>query len=338
MKSFIKSLVLIVAFLLQTSISFAQADIITAKDFMKTIKDKNTIALSLQSMNDYETAHIHHSIFLDHKKLFEEGRTEIVLKSPEEIAKILGEIGISNINNIIVYDEAKLKYAGRVYWILKYLGVESVRLLEKDWEAWKAARIPLTKRRSKRTATKFIPKVSTDIIIDIPWIESHVTDGKVVLVDILEEKEREKERKIEREKEREIANQRIAQEEWNRRVEANRNKGTSLEEVVLGITTVLAVTAVAVEGLKAITPEYSGNDGSSSDVLNKENNSPCYEIIDDYGYMIDNSKRYYTVKCKDESEEKITFNSDLDEPYRLSFDFSGYKSLHEAAKKACGCN
>ncbi len=184
MKNVIKSFTLIIAFLLTSSIGMAQGDIITAKDFGKAIKDKNTVIVSAQSKKNYGVSHIKGAILLDHKLLYKDGKPEGILKSLDEIAKTIGETGISNTNTIIVYDGAKNKYAGRVYWILKYLGVENVKILEKDMKAWRAARVPLTKAPSKGTATTFTPKLDESVIVDMAWMKGHSKDASVVIVDV----------------------------------------------------------------------------------------------------------------------------------------------------------
>jgi len=186
MKNLIKSFVLMIAFVLSASASIAQGDIITAKDFGKAIKDKNTVVVSVQSKKNYGVSHIKGAIHLDHTKLYKEGKPEGLLKSPAEMAKIFGDLGISNTNNIIVYDGAKDKYAGRVYWILKYLGAKNVKLLEKDMKAWRSARVPLTKSPAKGKATTFTASIDNSVIVDMAWMKSHFKDANVVIVDVRE--------------------------------------------------------------------------------------------------------------------------------------------------------
>ena len=184
MKKVVQSFTLIIAFLLTASIGMAQGDIISAKDFSKVIKDKNTVVISAQSKKNYGVSHIKGSIFLDHKLLYKDGKPEGILKTPAEIAKILAETGISNTNTIIVYDGAKDKYAARVFWILKYLGAEDVKILEKDMKAWRAARVPLTKAPAKGKATTYTAKVNTNIIVDMAFVKAHLNDPSVVIVDV----------------------------------------------------------------------------------------------------------------------------------------------------------
>ena len=186
MKNTIKSLTLIIAFLFTATIGIAQGDLITAKDFGKTIKDKNTVVVSTQSSKNYGVSHIKGAVHLDHKKLYKDGKPEGLLKSTDDMAKIFAEAGISNTNSIIIYDDAKDKYAGRVYWILKYLGVEDVKILEKDMKAWRSARVPLTKAPAKAKKATFTAAVNNDVIVDMAWVKSHLDDASVAIVDVRE--------------------------------------------------------------------------------------------------------------------------------------------------------
>ncbi len=184
MKHVIKTMTLIVAFIFTATIGMAQGDIISAKDFSKALKDKNTIVVSAQSSKNYWVSHIKGAVHLDHKKLYKEGQPEGLMKSADEMAAVFAEAGISNTNSIIIYDDAKDKYAARVYWILKYLGVQDVKILEKDMKAWRSARVPLTKAPAKAKKVSFTPAVDNTVIVDMAWINSHLGDAGVVFVDV----------------------------------------------------------------------------------------------------------------------------------------------------------
>ena len=186
MKHVIKTMTLIVAFIFTATIGIAQGDIISAKDFGKAIKDKNTVVVSAQSSKNYGVSHIKGAVHLDHKKLYKDGKPEGLMKSADEMAKVFAEAGISNTNTIIIYDDVKDKYAGRVYWILKYLGVQDVKILEKDMKAWRSARVPLTKAPAKAKAATFTATVNNDVIVDMAWVKSHLGDASIVIVDVRE--------------------------------------------------------------------------------------------------------------------------------------------------------
>ncbi len=155
----------------------AQGDIITAKQFKDLKKNTNNlVVVDASKAKLYKKAHIKGAVSVPYKILnMEKGSGEVagLMKSPEYMAKILGEKGISNTDIIVVYDEGSQKYSSRVYWILKYLGAENVKLLHKDNKAWRKARIPLTSSPTKLDAKTFEINLNKDVFADLEYIESN---------------------------------------------------------------------------------------------------------------------------------------------------------------------
>jgi thiosulfate/3-mercaptopyruvate sulfurtransferase len=54
----------------------------------------------------------------------------------------IGGLGITRGSKVVVYDDSLFRDAGRVWWILRYWGVDDVRLLNGNFSAWKKARLP----------------------------------------------------------------------------------------------------------------------------------------------------------------------------------------------------
>lgn len=61
------------------------------------------------------------------------------LPDPEKLAQRLGEIGIGEQTQVVVYDDAQGMIAGRLWWLLRWLGHERVALLDGGLPAWQAA-------------------------------------------------------------------------------------------------------------------------------------------------------------------------------------------------------
>ena len=98
---------------------------------------------------------------------------------PAEIATILGSKGISESKTIVLSDDGTGKYAGRIYWILSYLGAKDVKILDGHMDAWKSARKPVTKNPTKIIAATYTPKVDKTKIVPIAGIKA----GGAVIVD-----------------------------------------------------------------------------------------------------------------------------------------------------------
>ena len=61
------------------------------------------------------------------------------LPAPEVLAARLGELGIDRQTQVIVYDDAQGMIAGRLWWLLRWLGHDQVAVLDGGLPAWLAA-------------------------------------------------------------------------------------------------------------------------------------------------------------------------------------------------------
>jgi thiosulfate/3-mercaptopyruvate sulfurtransferase len=181
MKTTINSTIMAVLFLFITEVLTAQV-LIPAKDFAaEKKKDKTMVVIDASKAEDYAKLHVVGAINVPHKELHREGDIEGLIKSPRDLAAYFGEKGISNTSNIVIYDDGSLKYASRVYWILRYLGAENLRILHRDMVEWKAERIPITRVRTSVKATTFTPNVNASIIATADDVKA--CTGDCILVD-----------------------------------------------------------------------------------------------------------------------------------------------------------
>jgi len=180
----------VVFFLFVTSI-VAQGDIITADQFNDLKKsNKELVIIDASKSKLYTKSHIDGAINIPYAKLNQkEGAVKGLLKSTEELVAFLGEKGVSDQSEIVVYDEGSQKYSTRVYWILKYLGAPNVKLLHKENNAWRNARIKLTSAVPSVKAATFTANVNQDIAVDCTFIKANLDNENVVLIDARSEKE-----------------------------------------------------------------------------------------------------------------------------------------------------
>ena len=61
------------------------------------------------------------------------------LPSREHMAQWLGEQGVGNTTQVVVYDRQGMNYCGRLWWMLKWCGHEAVAVLDGGFQAWVAA-------------------------------------------------------------------------------------------------------------------------------------------------------------------------------------------------------
>lgn len=61
------------------------------------------------------------------------------LPVPAQLAARLAAIGVAPQTQVVVYDDAQGMIAGRLWWLLRWLGHDRVALLDGGWPAWLAA-------------------------------------------------------------------------------------------------------------------------------------------------------------------------------------------------------
>ena len=96
----------------------------------------------------YAAGHVPGAVFLhcdrDLSGAMSGGNGRHPLPDPERLAQRLGDIGIGALTQVVVYDDAQGMIAGRLWWLLRWLGHDAVALLDGGLPAWQAAGGTLT--------------------------------------------------------------------------------------------------------------------------------------------------------------------------------------------------
>ena len=107
----------------------------------------------------YTENHIPGAVFLDLDKDLagpvapETGRHP--LPAVNSIVAALGAVGIDNSMNVVVYDQDHGAIAARAWWILRWLGHESVYVLDGGYSRWQQLGFPLEAGEGVRDATQY---------------------------------------------------------------------------------------------------------------------------------------------------------------------------------------
>lgn len=88
-----------------------------------------------------------------------------MLPSAAEFSSMVGALGIGDGKTIVIYDEAGLFSAPRVWWTFRTMGAESVKILEGGGPKWRAENRPLETGESKKTPAKFTAKRDPDKVV-----------------------------------------------------------------------------------------------------------------------------------------------------------------------------
>ncbi len=180
-KSISISIILSFALLLTSFVATSQIDVISAKEAGKLLNADNTVFVSMRTPSDYQKVHITGAVNINHKDLYGDLS---MLKPSGEVAKTLGDKGIGNDMNIILYDDGTGRYSGRMYWILDHLGAGNVRIIDGGMKGWRMARKPVTKNPTNVKPATFNVNVNKSILATMDDIKKAIGNDAVVIVDV----------------------------------------------------------------------------------------------------------------------------------------------------------
>jgi 3-mercaptopyruvate sulfurtransferase SseA len=135
--------------------------LVSTSELAATIDNANQVVIDVRSAAEYGAGHIRNAVNLP-PGTFDKGGTGIDgmdLKSPAEIAAILGNAGISATTKIIICGQNVDASAGRVFWMLEYLGAKDVHVLDGGYDKWDGDGRPAVTTSPTLTAATFTPAV-----------------------------------------------------------------------------------------------------------------------------------------------------------------------------------
>lgn len=133
----------------------------------------------------YEEGHIPGAVFVDLDTDLAgppgvEGRHP--LPGIDEFTETLGRLGIDETTDVVVYDDASGRIAARMWWMLRAIGHERVRLLDGGFQSWVASKgevatgTEIATPRRYGGALAFTGVISHEEVADRPLIDAR--DGR----------------------------------------------------------------------------------------------------------------------------------------------------------------
>jgi thiosulfate/3-mercaptopyruvate sulfurtransferase len=94
----------------------------------------------------------------------------------------VGQLGIRPASSVVVYG-SNLSDTARIWWMLKYLGVQDVAILNDGWQTWLKDKLATEETVPIVEAVKFEPKFQADRLEAIDTLKQSTKTGKVTVVD-----------------------------------------------------------------------------------------------------------------------------------------------------------
>ena len=157
--------------------------IISAKDLLININNKGFVIFDCRcdikdskfGIQSYTEGHIENAIFVDTDMDLSSEKTQFSgrhpLPEPNILSEKLSQRGLSNSKQAVVYDDVGGAFAGRMWWILKWLGHKNVAVLDGGLSAWLKVGGKLVTKGTLFEKGAFIPEVNNSMQVFIDDIE-----------------------------------------------------------------------------------------------------------------------------------------------------------------------
>ncbi len=159
--------------------------LVSTSELAATINDANQVIIDVRSVGAYNTSHINNAVNLP-PGTFDIGGPGIDsmdLRTPADIANILGAAGVSNSKKIIVYGAGVDANAGRVFWMLEYLGATDVHILDGGYSKWVSDVRATVTTPTVVTPATFTPAVNSSRLATKASVYANYANAAYVIID-----------------------------------------------------------------------------------------------------------------------------------------------------------
>lgn len=130
----------------------------------------------------YAAAHIPGAVHLNHGDFWAWGEG---LKPVAEVEQRLGAAGLTRNATIVIYDDTTASWgaAGRIFWMLEYLGCTDVHVLNGGWDKWVADGRRVQSAAAKLAPATFTAELQSSRVATTDHVAKRLYDRDFVVVD-----------------------------------------------------------------------------------------------------------------------------------------------------------
>ena len=138
------------------------------------------------SYEEYKTEHIINSIFFDiDKNSNQKTNLPHMLPSKEDWEKIVSDLGISNLDHVVVYDNSDVFSSCRVWYTFLYFGHDPklISVLDGGLKKWINERRPTSKKIIYIEKSKYVAIENTSLVLNKDEVNRNIESKKFQLID-----------------------------------------------------------------------------------------------------------------------------------------------------------
>ncbi len=101
----------------------------------------------------------------------------------EHLGQILGNLGVANHTQVVVYDDVGGAFAGRLWWLLRTLGHQKVAVLDGGLNFWQRSGLPLTTTLPRIKPRTFRVYIDTQAWLHASDVQDRMAQQQIRLLD-----------------------------------------------------------------------------------------------------------------------------------------------------------
>ena len=157
--------------------------LISVDDLKKRIADNNLRIIDVRPVASYLKGHIPGAVPVNVAQWKQQGFAEEGFHNTEAWSSLLQPLGIDREStNVVVYAENPTS-ATRIWWTLKYLGVEHAAVLDGGWKHWQAADGETSDLATEVRPVDFEPWFQPQLLAEIEDLKELVEAAEVTIID-----------------------------------------------------------------------------------------------------------------------------------------------------------
>jgi thiosulfate/3-mercaptopyruvate sulfurtransferase len=154
---------------------------------------QGALVLDTRAGSEFHRGHIAGASRIDWKDTRDGwGRTGRLSDDDGSLARKLGDLGVDDRHPVLVVGDSNRGWGeeGRIAWMLEYLGLSDVHVLDGGFQAWRAAARPIETGRGTIAARRsFTPHRNPLMRAELGDVERESRAGGVVILDVRSDKE-----------------------------------------------------------------------------------------------------------------------------------------------------
>jgi thiosulfate/3-mercaptopyruvate sulfurtransferase len=109
------------------------------------------------------------------------------LPAIERFAATLSRWGIDGQTQVVAYDDSSGVFAGRLWWMLRWLGHDAVAVLDGDFRTWQREGRPVAAGEEQRSPRTFEPHPRPEMQVSVDEVLANLESGRYKLFDVRDE-------------------------------------------------------------------------------------------------------------------------------------------------------